>query len=660
MASPAQMGAQQGLIEYPLLADAFDRSLRKSVVLITSSIQDNAHFGTGFIIEQSSDSALIVTCAHVVRDVGGIENLLVASRPAVLIADGAPSGIDIAVLSVTGLIGQPLRLRSASQQSSRFRTVGFQAYSKKFLLRPLEGTLGEQVGIQDPSQKEPLPAWDLLDINSQGLRDGYSGSPVIDKRTGDVMGVLSHRQGERAGLAISVEAIATVYQEARVFSEIEDYEEDSREGLRAAWLVSLLLFLYIEVLLGVLGLCLPLSPLEHIGANISSLLLLGVSALGGIAVRRNLHTALLWMRGRCGMVPLLVGGTVLLAGLAVYNHQYLLDSARDTDVMEIALRSANWDVSQVEENLRGNPQMPPMINAFAFSVAARKTTGRAYPEQERLLAEGATRGRPLFTRAIAYLGLANLALASGNVEHTIRNLRKAIGLTGWFQSRMANKFILKQAGITYLSLVGSAEESVKAEILHAADDVYVELLSLVDGDSSVEIAHIFDRRAIIAYYEKRPTIAKENWKSAIVRLSSAAATLGDAYNNMAVIDMSDGMWRDALPSLRIAEALGTGDVRTTQINQLICYAQLRNKADAEPIISRMEDSVRNLAEHAIHGMVYRDERSLTEYAKALGRSSLNRSDLSPELYEKLAKICRDAFWGLKFEGRQFEVEGENR
>ncbi len=55
-------------------------------------------------------------------------------------------------------------------------------------------------------------AWELLINSDYRLRKGYSGAPVVDCRTGDVLGVATNMDKDGAeGLAISVEALSNIW-----------------------------------------------------------------------------------------------------------------------------------------------------------------------------------------------------------------------------------------------------------------------------------------------------------------------------------------------------------------------------------------------------------------------------------------------------------------
>lgn len=45
--------------------------LQKSIVLITSTESRNGHWGTGFVVKSQGGTTYILTCFHVVIQVGG-------------------------------------------------------------------------------------------------------------------------------------------------------------------------------------------------------------------------------------------------------------------------------------------------------------------------------------------------------------------------------------------------------------------------------------------------------------------------------------------------------------------------------------------------------------------------------------------------------------
>ncbi len=182
------------------------QNLQDSIVLITSSKPDNSRFGTGFVVHQDELGTYIVTCAHVINDVGGYENVKVDNDAAKIQSLGCEESIDMAVLRVEKQLNKPsLRPSYSAESHSSFITVGFQLYGKRKLSRKLQGELGELVRLTH-SGKERIKAWDLKITGDNGLQPGYSGSPVIDEANGCVLGVVSDSQGGgEKGLAIAIE-----------------------------------------------------------------------------------------------------------------------------------------------------------------------------------------------------------------------------------------------------------------------------------------------------------------------------------------------------------------------------------------------------------------------------------------------------------------------
>ncbi len=73
----------------------------KAIFRITSVDQNDKCFGTGFVIKYEGNIAYILTCAHVVRDVGGKDNaIMVNGLEAEVYRNGEAQGIDLAVLKI--------------------------------------------------------------------------------------------------------------------------------------------------------------------------------------------------------------------------------------------------------------------------------------------------------------------------------------------------------------------------------------------------------------------------------------------------------------------------------------------------------------------------------------------------------------------------------
>lgn len=188
-----------------------------SVALITSSDPTNDRFGTGFIARRTGDIVYVVTCAHVVQDVG-TETLRVNGISGTVVKTGDHLDLDLAVVKVEGLIGEmddelPLE-KSEVTTGHSVVTEGFQVFDPRNqtrMKRPLRGTLAEQIAITAKFPSNPVRAWELK-FEEGDVQPGYSGSPILDAQTHKVIGVVSHRLRQGVGVAIAIEELNRIWQ----------------------------------------------------------------------------------------------------------------------------------------------------------------------------------------------------------------------------------------------------------------------------------------------------------------------------------------------------------------------------------------------------------------------------------------------------------------
>jgi hypothetical protein len=189
-----------------------------SIVLITSStVGHKRTFGTGFVIDQSLHITYVITCDHVVKQMGGDHAVEVDGRPAEVIASGREFGFDLTILKVLGLAHRDsLQLNPSGDHGSACIIQGFYEFDTSInpVLRSIQATLGEVVELRSQDGRKTASAWDLNLKESYNLRPGYSGSPVVNIKTGSALGVVTHQVGNgKLGLAISIGAIAEIWSE---------------------------------------------------------------------------------------------------------------------------------------------------------------------------------------------------------------------------------------------------------------------------------------------------------------------------------------------------------------------------------------------------------------------------------------------------------------
>jgi hypothetical protein len=189
----------------------------QSVVRVTSRNPDINEFGSGFVVyhDAEQDTHYIVTCTHVIHDVGGADQVQVEGKEATIIVLDPSADIDLVVLRVAGLGNRAvLSLKAAGERGTPIEVTGFSYQGKQHIARTLHGTLGGSIAIDTRSQQGYINAWDLKIDGDYVLEPGYSGSPVVEQASGNVLAIVSHRVGSgQRGMALSVAALAKLWRD---------------------------------------------------------------------------------------------------------------------------------------------------------------------------------------------------------------------------------------------------------------------------------------------------------------------------------------------------------------------------------------------------------------------------------------------------------------
>lgn len=190
--------------------------LLNATVLITSSDPEKSGFGSGFVVRRTGDIAYIVTCAHVIRDVGA-NSILVNNVAGTVVVTGDHLKLDLAVLKVERFSGEATLLvccQKSLSSNQKIKLVGHRTLdrrSKDFLTEEVNGTLISITQVTAESPYNPARAW-KFNINEGDVQNGYSGSPAVNPSTKAVLGVVSHRIQEGVGIAISIEQLDRIWQ----------------------------------------------------------------------------------------------------------------------------------------------------------------------------------------------------------------------------------------------------------------------------------------------------------------------------------------------------------------------------------------------------------------------------------------------------------------
>jgi len=159
----------------------------------------SSRFGTGFVIRQDGTGTYVVTCAHVIDDIGGADAVKVDDLKAEVLALDGVDGFDLAVLRLD-MPGRKrvLALAASGKEGNPISTLGYHAVEGARICRKRVGALGN-IAQRYSTRFGHSPAW-YLDIDAgdgpQGaLQSGNSGGPVLD-RDNNVIGIVNLSLGE--------------------------------------------------------------------------------------------------------------------------------------------------------------------------------------------------------------------------------------------------------------------------------------------------------------------------------------------------------------------------------------------------------------------------------------------------------------------------------
>lgn len=188
-----------------------------SVVLIKSR-GERRDIGSGFVIYQDESFSYVVTCAHVVKAVGGKDYVKVKGKDATVIAyswENQEDSLDLAVIQVEKLDLPSLNIQPNAQVKDSFSIQGFFYFDpgKSIEIREVKGTLKQAKKFAIKEGDDFINGWELEITSDNLLKEGYSGSPILSQQQ-EVIGVVTHLlENGSKGSAISIDALAKLWLE---------------------------------------------------------------------------------------------------------------------------------------------------------------------------------------------------------------------------------------------------------------------------------------------------------------------------------------------------------------------------------------------------------------------------------------------------------------
>lgn len=175
---------------------------------------ENSIRGTGFFI---STQGHLLTCAHVVEEAGGWDNVRVNGQRVELIYLGDRTCDDFAILQLPGYQGALVPLAFNFQPMDRFLSIGYgrldfpQGAS-------IDGTITD---VNPQFEFSNLPMLRLrVKANSQQVQGGYSGSPVFNAETQRVIGIIAAYDNTEGALALPLNTVRQKWPDFSIFLDI--------------------------------------------------------------------------------------------------------------------------------------------------------------------------------------------------------------------------------------------------------------------------------------------------------------------------------------------------------------------------------------------------------------------------------------------------------
>ncbi|MDZ7958925.1 MAG: AAA-like domain-containing protein [Aulosira sp. DedQUE10] len=170
--------------------------------------------GTGFFI---STQGHLLTCAHVVEEAGGWENVRVNGQRVDLVYLGDRTCDDFAILQLPSYQGASVPLAFNFQPMDRFLSIGYgrldfpQGAS-------IDGTITD---VNPQLEFSNLPMLRLrVKANSQQVQGGYSGSPVFNAETQQVIGIIAAYDNTEGALALLLATVQQKWSNLSIFLDI--------------------------------------------------------------------------------------------------------------------------------------------------------------------------------------------------------------------------------------------------------------------------------------------------------------------------------------------------------------------------------------------------------------------------------------------------------
>ena len=197
--------------------------MSNKIVHIESSNKENRSFGTGFVIESNQQGTYILTCQHVLDSV---VEARINSKPTEVIAQN--SFLDMAILFLPNHHFEKMQLQLKTCNSLHITTIAFSSFKEELVQKStIHATLFEDFIELHSTEDDTFYLIKKLKADKDyNFSRGNSGAPIICKETGNVIAMLSNREGSSIAYAIGVSCIKSLLEELYKDDELMKKHKD--------------------------------------------------------------------------------------------------------------------------------------------------------------------------------------------------------------------------------------------------------------------------------------------------------------------------------------------------------------------------------------------------------------------------------------------------
>ena len=197
--------------------------MSNKIVHIESSNKENRSFGTGFVIENNQEGTYILTCQHVLDSV---VDARIESEPIEVIANN--SFLDMAIVFLPNLNYEKMLLQLEACDDLNITTVAFSSFKKDLVQKStIHATLFKEfIELHSREDDSFYLIKKLKADRDYSFSRGNSGGPIICKKTGNVIAMLSNRDGNGIAYAIGVSCIKKLLEQLHADDELMEKHQN--------------------------------------------------------------------------------------------------------------------------------------------------------------------------------------------------------------------------------------------------------------------------------------------------------------------------------------------------------------------------------------------------------------------------------------------------